>query len=47
MEFKFSEQEEAFKNEVEDFLKKELPSDWAERSMHWPGGYGSLEMADE
>jgi len=47
MEFKFSEQEEAFKNEVEDFLKKELPPDWAERSMHWPGGYGSLEMADE
>ena len=46
MEFRFSEQEETFKNELEDFLKKELPSDWADRSMHWPGGYGS-HKADE
>lgn len=46
MEFQFSEKEEAFRNEVEDFLKKELPSDWPKRSMHWPGGYGSLETTD-
>jgi alkylation response protein AidB-like acyl-CoA dehydrogenase len=47
MEFKFSEKEEAFKNEVMDFLKRELPPDWAERSMHWPGGYGTLEIENE
>ena len=46
MEFKFSEKEEAFRQEVEDFLKKELPPDWPKRSMHWPGGYGSLETTD-
>ncbi|MCP4755033.1 MAG: acyl-CoA dehydrogenase [Proteobacteria bacterium] len=47
MRFKFTEKEEAFKNEVEDFLKKELPADWPEKSMHWPGGYGSMEAAGE
>jgi len=46
MEFGFSEQEQAFREEVEDFLKKELPPDWPERSRHWPGGYGSMEMED-
>ena len=46
MEFGFSEQELAFREEVEDFLQKELPSDWPERSRHWPGGYGTIEMQD-
>lgn len=45
MEFKFNEQEESFNNEIEDFLKKELPADWGDQSMHWPGGYGSMEMS--
>jgi alkylation response protein AidB-like acyl-CoA dehydrogenase len=47
VEFKFSEREEAFRNEVKDFLKRELPHDWAERSMHWPGGYGTLEIEND
>jgi len=47
MEFKFSEQEEAFRAELESFLEAELPDDWAEKSMHWPGGYGTLEVSDE
>jgi alkylation response protein AidB-like acyl-CoA dehydrogenase len=47
MEFKFNEKEAAFYEEVEDFLKKELPSDWPEKSLHWPGGYGSTELAEE
>ncbi|MCP4665959.1 MAG: acyl-CoA dehydrogenase [Deltaproteobacteria bacterium] len=46
MEFRLSNQEEAFKQEVENFLEKELPSDWPEKSMHWPGGYGSMETED-
>lgn len=46
MEYKFTEKEQAFKEEVEAFLEKELPPDWSEKSTHWPGGYGSLEAAD-
>jgi len=46
MEFRFSPREESFKNEVDDFLKAELPEDWAEKSTHWPGGYGSMEISD-
>lgn len=46
MEFGFSEQELAFREAVEDFLKKELPHDWPEKSTHWPGGYGTLELQD-
>jgi len=47
MEYKFTNKEQAFKEEVEDFLAKELPADWAEKSSHWPGGYGSMEMSDQ
>ncbi|UCE53038.1 MAG: acyl-CoA dehydrogenase family protein [Desulfobacterales bacterium] len=46
MEFGFSEQELVFREEVEAFLKKELPLDWPERSRHWPGGYGTIELQD-
>jgi hypothetical protein len=44
MEFKFSEKEEEFYREVEEFLQKELPPDWAEYNRTWPGGYGSNEI---
>ena len=44
MEFRFNEKEAAFYQEVEDFLKKELPPDWAKQSLHWPGGYGSWQL---
>jgi len=47
MEFKFSKQEEKFRTEVENFLKEELPSDWPDKSMHWPGGYGSIEIENK
>ena len=48
MEFRFNEKEAAFYQEVEDFLKKELPPDWPKQSFHWPGGYGSFQLkADE
>ncbi len=42
MDFRFSEKEEAFRREVEDFIKKELPADWTEKNIYWPGGYGTL-----
>jgi alkylation response protein AidB-like acyl-CoA dehydrogenase len=41
MEFKFNQREEAFRQEVEDFLTSALPPDWAEKDISWPGGYGS------
>ena len=47
MDFRFSEQQEAFRREVEDFIKKELPAGWTEENIHWPGGYGTLEESDE
>jgi len=46
MEFGFSDKELAFRDEVEDFLNKELPAGWPEKSRHWPGGYGTIELHD-
>jgi alkylation response protein AidB-like acyl-CoA dehydrogenase len=46
MDFSLTDRENAFKQEVEDFLQQELPPDWPEMSLHWPGGYGSLETSD-
>jgi len=42
MDFRFSEREEAFRREVDDFIKKELPANWAEENLYWPGGYGAV-----
>jgi 3-oxocholest-4-en-26-oyl-CoA dehydrogenase alpha subunit len=40
MEFQFNEKEQAFYDEVDGFLKENLPPDWASRPLFWPGGYG-------
>ena len=42
MNFGFSSQEQAFRQEVDDFIKRELPADWAEENIYWPGGYGTI-----
>jgi alkylation response protein AidB-like acyl-CoA dehydrogenase len=47
MDFRFSEKEEVFRREVEDFIKKELPADWTEKNIYWPGGYGTLAQFEE
>jgi len=47
VDFRFSEAEHAFRKEVEDFIKKELPSDWTEKNIYWPGGYGTLAEFEE
>ncbi len=47
MDFAFSEREEAFRKEVEDFVDKELPADWVEKSIYWPAGYGTLAQFEE
>jgi len=46
VEYQFNAQEQVFRDEVEQFLETELPLDWPEKSMHWPGGYGTMEMSD-
>ncbi len=47
MDFTFSEREKAFREEVEDFIDKELPGDWVEKSIYWPGGYGTLAQFED
>jgi len=47
MDFQFSEREEAFRREVDDFIKRELPANWAEENLYWPGGYGTIPEFEE
>jgi hypothetical protein len=47
MEFSFSEEEIAFRQEVEDFVKQELPPDWDDRVVFWPGGYGTTPQLED
>jgi alkylation response protein AidB-like acyl-CoA dehydrogenase len=42
VDFGFNSQENAFRQEVDDFIKRELPANWAEESPYWPGGYGTI-----
>jgi alkylation response protein AidB-like acyl-CoA dehydrogenase len=44
MNFDFTKEELAFREEVEDFVKKELPPGWDEEVIAWPGSYGTAEM---
>ncbi|MBN1615362.1 MAG: acyl-CoA dehydrogenase family protein [Deltaproteobacteria bacterium] len=47
MDFKFTEKELAWRDEVEEFVKRELPPDWTENSLSWPGGYGIISIFEE
>jgi alkylation response protein AidB-like acyl-CoA dehydrogenase len=47
MDFRFTEQEEAFRREVDDFIRRELPADWTEETLYWPGGYGTIPDFEE
>jgi len=47
MDFVFTEREEAFRGEVEDFVERELPPDWVEKNIYWPAGYGTLAQFEE
>jgi alkylation response protein AidB-like acyl-CoA dehydrogenase len=47
MDFRFSAKEAAFYQEIDSFLNQELTPDWATRSYHWPGGYGTAELTAE
>ncbi len=47
MDFELTKEEKEFKEEVEDFVKQQLPSDWDDMAMYWPAGYGSIPVAED
>lgn len=47
MDFKFNKQQLEFQREVEDFVKTNLPPGYSERSLYWPGGYGTVKEMEE
>jgi alkylation response protein AidB-like acyl-CoA dehydrogenase len=47
MDFRFTDKEMAWRDEVEEFIKRELPPNWAEESLSWPGGYGIISIFEE
>lgn len=47
MDFALTQEQEAFRSEVEDFVKKNLPPDWQGRAKYWPGGYGTAPIAEK
>lgn len=47
MNFEFTEEQMAFRQEVENFTKQELPPDWDEKALYWPAGYGTIPFLEE
>ena len=47
MDLRLTEREEAFRREVDDFIRRELPAGWTEESLYWPGGYGAIPDFEE
>jgi alkylation response protein AidB-like acyl-CoA dehydrogenase len=47
MDLRLTEREEAFRQEVDDFIRRELPARWTEKSLYWPGGYGAIPDFEE
>ncbi len=47
VDFRFSEQQEALRTEVDEFIQSELPANWTEESPYWPGGYGAIPDLEE
>ena len=46
MDFGFTQEELDFRKEVEDFVKGELPLDWDDRAVCWPGSYGTMPQME-
>ncbi len=47
MDFKFTDEDLAWRREVEDYVKAELPPHWTEQDLSWPGGYGIISLFEE
>jgi hypothetical protein len=42
MDFGFTREELEFRDEVVEFVKGELPPDWDDQVVNWPGAYGTV-----
>ncbi len=42
MDFEFTREEMDFRREVEEFVKRELPPEWDDQVVFWPGAYGTI-----
>jgi len=47
MDFDFTQEQQIFRKEIEDFLKKELPPDWNDKTLCWPGAYGAVAQTEK
>jgi hypothetical protein len=47
VDYELSKEEQDFRAEVEEFCKKEMPSGWLQKSMFWPGGWGTFPCHEE
>ncbi len=47
MDFEFSKEDQEFRAEVEEFCQKEMPSGWLEKTIFWPGGWGTFPCHEE
>ena len=47
MDFEFTREQNEFRQEVEDWVRSELPDDWDERTVYWPGGYGTIPFFEK
>ncbi len=41
MDFDFTDEEKALRAEMESFVRDELPADWDDKAICWPGGFGT------
>lgn len=47
MEIKFSVEEQAFHDEIDEFLQRELPDAWADKPVAWPHDYAASFCEEE
>ena len=47
MDYEFTVEEQKFRQEVEDFVRNALPPDWEKMAFYWPGGYGTVPIAEK
>ncbi|MBN1375957.1 MAG: acyl-CoA dehydrogenase family protein [Dehalococcoidia bacterium] len=47
MDFRFSKAELYFRNEVDEFIRAEMPAGYLDRNYNWPCAYGALQEAEE
>jgi hypothetical protein len=46
MDFSFTREEQDLRREIEAFVRAELPADWDERAVYWPGSYGTMPQME-